>query len=127
MLCGYGAHWWCAGPPPRYQCADGWYYVAVMRTMRSLTGAVLGLVTVCCGLFGACSPSVKDGPGMYDRSELQQFVEDTTPEFVAPPEYELGYGDKIDIVFLYHNNRDKYYLLFHNTVLNSNLNKYNPP
>jgi protein involved in polysaccharide export with SLBB domain len=44
--------------------------------------------------------------GVYAADDLPQFVEDTSspPPMVVEPEYVIGVGDKLDVVFLFHSN-----------------------
>jgi len=60
-------------------------------------------------LTAGCSSGVKGADrsaGWYDRSSLGEFVADTqTPAHaVLEPEYVIGVGDVLEVVFLYHNN-----------------------
>jgi polysaccharide export outer membrane protein len=41
---------------------------------------------------------------MYGSSELEEFVNRTGPPVGAAPEYRVGIGDKLDVIFLYHSN-----------------------
>jgi polysaccharide export outer membrane protein len=57
----------------------------------------------------ACSTTIgKSDPaqGVYAAEDLSQFVEDTAtlPPTVVEPEYVIGIGDKLDVVFLFHTN-----------------------
>jgi len=58
---------------------------------------------------GGCSSGIKGSErsqGWYDRSAVQEFVGDTqaTPPPVLEPEYVIGVGDQLEVVFLYHTN-----------------------
>jgi polysaccharide export outer membrane protein len=56
-----------------------------------------------------CSSGIKGADrsqGWYDRGSVQQFVTDTqapTPPFLVP-EYVIGVGDELEVVFPYHTN-----------------------
>jgi polysaccharide export outer membrane protein len=69
-----------------------------------LPGSWLALAAVFC----ACSsgkPASTGAPAeMYDRQELDTFVEDSSPQRVGMEEYVIGVGDKLDVVFVYHQN-----------------------
>jgi len=41
---------------------------------------------------------------MYERGDLAEFINETGPPAGATPEYRIGIGDRLDIVFLYHAN-----------------------
>jgi polysaccharide export outer membrane protein len=41
---------------------------------------------------------------MYERQEIQSFVEDSGPPALGAEEYVIGVGDRLDVVFIYHNN-----------------------
>lgn len=41
---------------------------------------------------------------MYEEGSLEEFVERTGPSMEASPEYLIGIGDRLDVVFLYHTN-----------------------
>jgi polysaccharide export outer membrane protein len=67
------------------------------------TAAVLPLVAA------ACSSGVRGSArsdGWYDRDSVQQFVADTgtSTHAVLEPEYVIGVGDHLEVVFLYHSN-----------------------
>jgi polysaccharide export outer membrane protein len=72
---------------------------------RGVAGAVL--------LWIAVSPGCASGPrgadraaGWYEREALPEFVADTAAPLRAAlePEYVIGVGDELDIVFLFHTN-----------------------
>lgn len=78
-----------------------------MRLNSALTIAIVA------GLFplvlSACSSHVREVEGsarMYEPDELDQFVaeNDEPVSERVEPEYVLGVGDKLDVVFLFHNN-----------------------
>jgi polysaccharide export outer membrane protein len=41
---------------------------------------------------------------MYERAELPEFVNETGPPVGPTPEYRIGIGDRLDVIFLYHSN-----------------------
>jgi polysaccharide export outer membrane protein len=41
---------------------------------------------------------------MYDSDDLKEFVDQTGPPLGPTPEYRIGIGDRLDVVFLYHSN-----------------------
>jgi polysaccharide export outer membrane protein len=61
-------------------------------------------------IVGACAggkPASSGGVGeMYDRQELESFVEDSAPEEAADLEYRINVGDVLDVVFIYHKSLD---------------------
>ncbi|MDH3198140.1 MAG: polysaccharide export protein [Candidatus Krumholzibacteria bacterium] len=66
-------------------------------------------VLVCLVALGGCSTTIgRSDPerGVYAADDLPQFVEDTSalPAVVVEPEYVIGVGDKMDVVFLFHTN-----------------------
>ena len=72
------------------------------------SSALPGLWLAIAALFSACSsgkPASTGAPAeMYDRQELSTFVEDSSPQRVGMEEYIIGVGDKLDVVFVYHQN-----------------------
>jgi polysaccharide export outer membrane protein len=79
---------------------------------RIHTGAAaLGVISTAVFPFasGGCSSGVRGSDrahGWYDADSLQQFVADTAAPALAvlEPEYVIGVGDILEVVFLYHNN-----------------------
>src|SRR5262245_42892404 len=58
---------------------------------------------------GGCSGGVKGADrseGWYDAESVQEFVADTSKPVIpaVEPEYVIGVNDKLEVVFLYHNN-----------------------
>jgi polysaccharide export outer membrane protein len=68
-------------------------------------GAIAALLIV-----GACAggkPATSGGVGeMYERQELESFVEDSGPPAAGDIEYRINVGDILDVVFLYHKSLD---------------------
>jgi polysaccharide export outer membrane protein len=68
-------------------------------------GCLAAIVAVC-----GCSSGIKGSSraqGWYDSDSLAQFVEETTRKPAIPflePEYVIGVGDQLEIVFPYHTN-----------------------
>jgi polysaccharide export outer membrane protein len=78
----------------------------IFEVGRLLT--IFGLLIVAALALGACSSGVPASSGlpgeMYDRQELDSFVEDSAEDQPPTPEYVIGVGDVLDVVFVYHTN-----------------------
>jgi len=64
-------------------------------------------VLACLVALGGCSTTIGKTDveqGVYAADDLPQFVDDTSalPLTVVEPEYVIGVGDKLDVVFLFH-------------------------
>jgi len=81
----------------------------VGRTATCRPSAVAAAFLICSGLVSGCSSGIKGSDrsqGWYDRSSVQEFVEDTQELATTPldAEYVIGVGDVIEVVFPYHTN-----------------------
>lgn len=77
--------------------------MAAQRGLASMCGIALLLPLV----VGACASGPRGGDqGFYDRESIPQFVSDTSGPVppVVDPEYVIGVGDVLEVVFLYHSN-----------------------
>jgi polysaccharide export outer membrane protein len=61
-------------------------------------------------MFQACAggkPATSGNPGeMYERQELESFVDDSAPPATQDLEYYINVGDVLDVVFIYHKSLD---------------------
>jgi polysaccharide export outer membrane protein len=49
--------------------------------------------------------------GMYERGQIDEFVTETGPPAGAVPEYRIGIGDRLNVVFLFHKDLSQRLLL----------------
>ncbi len=68
-----------------------------------ISRAILGVV--CLVVVAGCAGGggIPRGSEMYPKSRLAQFDRDTGPD-PSPAQYLINYGDRLDVVFLYHAN-----------------------
>lgn len=75
---------------------------------RKLRGALWGVCAFCMLAQGCASgpKGANRSAGWYEREDMPEFVADTAAPVraILEPEYVLGVGDKLDIVFLFHTN-----------------------
>jgi polysaccharide export outer membrane protein len=72
--------------------------------------ASLALLMVFAGCSGGGKMAVASGQ-MYDREQLDEFATKTGPPAGAIPEYRIGIGDRLDVIFLFHTNLSQRLLL----------------
>jgi polysaccharide export outer membrane protein len=65
--------------------------------------ACVSLLVASAGCAGGTKMTVPSG-AMYERGALEEFVNQTGPPIGPTPNYRIGIGDKLDVVFLYHTN-----------------------
>jgi polysaccharide export outer membrane protein len=70
----------------------------------ALTVLLLPMVLIGCS--APAIPKTDVEKGVYAKDDLGRFVEDTStlPRRVVEPEYMIGVGDRLDVVFLFHAN-----------------------
>jgi polysaccharide export outer membrane protein len=79
-----------------------------VRQISTITG-IVGLILLV-SMFQACAggkPATSGAPGeMYERQELESFVDETGPSPTPDLEYYINVGDVLDVVFIYHKSLD---------------------
>ncbi len=68
-----------------------------------IAGIALLMLVAAFGCSSAPKMTVSSGE-MYERGDLEEFVNRTGPPAGATAYYQFGIGDRLDIVFLYHSN-----------------------